>query len=415
MLVQHQRGIALSRRFDLSKTRNTSIEGQFAGAVNTVSLHAEDLVRGYRIDIWDSETGLWRSLCRRTAKYDVNDGAVIVEPTPEEECTVRLAATKSTDETSNTTVLYLHEALVSWTGWSLAAPPPGRSIRPDDSVDKTQVESEAELPPGLKFKSRFSPVKGSLPRLRFGRAYWIRARAVDLAGNSLDPQITDFGAEEPFTHAQRYLRYEPVAAPIIALLSSAGTIEKPAEGESMARIAIRSFNDTPALNVVPSPQVTHRVGVSPKVSVRDAEQHGKLDSFGKLDGTMFHLLANDKDVDPREPGAAIRGVTIPMQGPLDATPVGTTYAVYEGGRALTYLPDPLAFEVSARIFDHPNIANTEIITIPLYPNGECLTRSRSRSKCTTIPSKHRTSMRPLAGYACRCPKPCARRSGCRWH
>lgn len=370
MLVQRKRGTALAHRFTLNKGRNANLEGQFAGATNTVSLHAEDLVRGYRIDIWDSMTGQWRSLCRRTAHYDLNDGAVVVQPAPEEEATVRLAATRSSDKTSNPNVLYLHEALASWTGWSLAAPPPGRNIQPDDSVDKTHLESEAELPPGLKFKSSFSPVKGSLPRLRFGRSYWIRARAVDLAGNSLEPQAEDFGAEQPLTHARPYLRYEPVAAPVIALLSNSGTIEKPAEGESMARIAIRSFNDTPALNIVPTPQVAHRVAAPPRVSVRDAESHGKLDTSGQVDSTLFHLLANVKDVDPRLPTAAIRQAAIPMQGPLDSEAVNTTFAVYEAGRALTYLPDPLAHEVSVRVFDHPNVADTDIITIPLYPSGD---------------------------------------------
>jgi hypothetical protein len=368
MLVQTGRGPALSTRFALNKGRNANIEGQFTGGANTVSLHAEDLVRGYRIDIWDSATGEWHSLCRRTARYELDDGAVVVAPAPEEEATVQLATTKSSDQTSNPNVLYLHEALVSWTGWSLAAAPPGRAIRADDEK-QTQMASEAEVPPGLKFKSRFAAVKGSLPRLRFGRSYWIRARAVDLAGNSLDPQPGDFGNELPFVNARRYFRYEPVAAPVIALLSNGGTIAKPAEGESMARIAIRSFNDTPAHNVVPTPQIAHRAAAPPQVSVRDAEQHGTLDADGKVDASLFNLLANVKDVDPESPSAAIRHVTIPMQGPLDPEAVDTSFAVYEAGRSLTYLPDPLALEVSARVFDHPNIANTEVITIPLYPEG----------------------------------------------
>ena len=369
MLVQRSRGTLLEQRFDLNKDRNAKLEGQFAGAVNTVSLHAEDIVRGYRIDIWDSTSGEWRSLCRRTARYELNGAAVVVVPSPEEESTVRLAATKSADKTSNQKLLYLHEALVSWTGWSLAAPPPGRAIKPDDSFDKTVTQSEAQVPPGLDFKSQFEAVKGSLPRLRFGRAYWIRARAVDLAGNSLEPQAIDFGGEQPSVHARRYLRYEPVTAPIVALLSAAGSIEKPAEGESMLRMAIRSFNDTPADNTTPTAQIAHRVAAPPQVSVRDAEQHSMLDRDGKVDATLFNLLAHQKDLMPTNPSAAIRDVQLSMQGPLDATPVPTTYAVYESGRALTYLPDPLAFEVAARVFDHPNIANTEIIRIPLYPAG----------------------------------------------
>ena len=64
-------------------------------------LHAEDIVRGYRIDIWDSTTGSWQSLCRRNARYELGDTPLVVNVVPEEESTVRLAATKSSDPTSN--------------------------------------------------------------------------------------------------------------------------------------------------------------------------------------------------------------------------------------------------------------------------------------------------------------------------
>src|SRR5262249_24399564 len=153
------------------------------GTPDKVPLYAEDIVQGYRFDVWDSTTSQWMSLCRRQARYELNEGAVVIEPAAEEESTVRLAATKTADESSNPNLRYLHEALVSWTGWSLAAPPPGRYIKRDDSVDTSSDQSQAEVPPGIKFKSRFTPVKGSLPRLRFGRSYWIRARSVDLGGN----------------------------------------------------------------------------------------------------------------------------------------------------------------------------------------------------------------------------------------
>ncbi len=366
-LVQTRRDLTLRARFVGNKARNSSIESQFGGASNDVVLHAEDIVRGYRIDIWDSVPAQWRSLCRRTAAYELDNG-VIVSADPEEETTVRLAATKASDG-HNPERLYLHEALVSWTGWSLAAPPPGRAIGRNDGVDETSTQSAAEVPPGLKFRSTFQAVKGSLPRLRFGRSYRIRARAVDLAGNSLEPQDVDFGGEQPVTSAQTYLRYEPIAAPVIALLSTAGTIAKPAAGESMLRVAIRSFNDTPADNLVATSQVAVRAAAPPQVSVREAEQHGMLDLLGKLDSARFDLLAHQKDIDPADASAAIREVALPMQGPLDMEAVATTFAVYEAGRAMTYLPDPLAVEVVARFFDHPNVASTALFRIPLYPTG----------------------------------------------
>jgi hypothetical protein len=109
-----------------------------------------------------------------------------------------------------------------------------------------------------------------------------------------------------------------------------------------------------------------RIAAPPQVSIRDAEQHGMLDSFGKVDSSRFNMLAHEKDVDPRNPAAAIREVALPMQGPLDTDPVPTTFAVYEAGRSMTYLPDPLAVEVVARFFDHPNVASSELLRIPLY-------------------------------------------------
>ena len=372
VLVQRSRGAMLQDRFTTNLTKNGLVEQAFQGAgAAPLELWAEDLVRGFRFDVWDARTGVWRSLCRRTATYALNDGAVEVSPAAgEEESTVRLGATTSADPASNPDIVYLHEAVVSWSGWSLAAPPPGRAIRLDDSVDQTAAETEAQLPPGLKFRSRFKAVSGSLPRLRFGRQYWLRARAVDLAGNSLLPQEADFGPENPRQNARPFLRYEPLAAPAIALVKRADdTTERPAEGESMQRIAIRSFNDTPADNAIPTTQVARRFAVPPQASARDAEYHGKLDAGGKVDPTTFDLLANQKDRDASDPNAALLEEAIPTQGPLDPVPVETVFAVYRDGRALTYLPDPLAEAVAARIFGHPGIAEATIIQIPLYPTG----------------------------------------------
>jgi hypothetical protein len=366
MLVHKARWSYLEQRFASNKAGNANLEAQFQGTANGVSLFAEHLVRGYRIDIWDSLTGKWRSLCRRTARYDLDDGAVVIA-VPEEESIVRLAATKSAADTGNAGVIHLHEAMVSWTGWSLAAPPPGRAILPDDTVDTAPTQTEAQVPPGLKFATRFQAVKGSLPRLRFGRSYAVRARAVDLAGNSLEPQTGTFGPEQTHFAPRPYLRYEPIESPVVGLVARAGTIEKPAEGESILRLAVRTFNDTPDQNVVPTAQVARRALVPPRVSARDAEHHGKLDGPGNVNAATFNMLAIDKDLDALDPAAAVREVVLPMKGPVGTEAVDTRFAVVEAGRALTYLPDPLAIEVAVRIFDHPDIADTAVITIPLYP------------------------------------------------
>ena len=365
-LVHRNRRKFLQSRFATNKTGNDALQGQMAGGSTVVTLRAEDLLRGYRFDIWDGHTGEWRSLCRRSAHYDLGGGVVVT--VPEEETTVRLGATKSSDPTTNADLLYLHESVMNWGGWSLAAPQPGRSIRPDDTVDTSQPQSEAVAPPGVNFRSTFRATPGSLPRLRFGRRYAVRARAVDLAGNSLPSQPGDFGPEKPEDRAAPYLRYAPIAAPVIALRSQGGVVLAPQEGESMARMAIRSFNATPDDNTKPSLQVSRRVAVPPRVSVRDAEQHGMLDSGGKMDASRFPLLAHAKDLDAHDPAAAVREVSISIPGPTATAPA--VFAACEPGMSLTYLPDPLAIAVAVRLFDHPAIGSSEIITIPLYPEGD---------------------------------------------
>jgi hypothetical protein len=324
---------------------------------------------GYDLRKADGRRYTPRSASARRLHLSALGGGVVVKPEAgEEEGIVRLATTSSPDPTTNPDLLWLHEAVVSWTGWSLTAPPPGRAIQPDDTVGG-EAQTEAVLPPGLDFSSRFRAVRGSLPRLRYGRSYWLRARAVDLAGNSLEPQESDFGPEEPQRHARPFLRYEPVPAPVIALVRREdGTTERPAEGESMLRIAIRSFNDVPADSAVPASETARRFAVAQQVSAREAEQHGMLDAAGRVSSATFDLLANQKDRDARDPAAALVEEVIPMQGPLDPAPVDTTFAVYRDGHALTYLPDPLAVEVSVRILDHPDADPDAIIPIALYPD-----------------------------------------------
>ncbi|HET9706603.1 MAG TPA: hypothetical protein VFP85_21330 [Vicinamibacterales bacterium] len=360
-LVHIKRASMLKNTFDRQQQFNAA-----AAAGQAPELFAEDVVRGYRIDIWDGSTKEWRSLCKRKAHYDLNAGALFVD-VPEEEGTVRLAATKSADKTSNANLLWLHEALVSWTGWSLSAPLPGKSIHHHRDADPAKDHhdevgpAQPEVPPGIRLASTFDVFPGSLPRLRFGRRYWIRARIVDLAGNSLPVNPKDYGGEDPGRNARVYFRYDPISAPALALLKpTPTTIESPAEGESMERMAVRTFNDTPAKNTLPSTQQARRVAVPSRTTQRDAEQHGMVDQAGVVDPAFFTMLAAKDHSLPEE--------KLLLAGPLDKNPpVATGFAVWQQGEALPYLPEPLAVTVAARIFGHPGFDPNTIIPIPLYP------------------------------------------------
>ncbi len=390
MLVQKRRGDLLEATIKRQNDFNDALPAK-------PIMFTQDLIRGYRIDIWDDKTREWHSLCLREAIYDIASGAVIVD-VPSEEGTVRLAATTSRDQTSNPDIIWLHETLVSWAGWSLCAPPPGRTIHhrasapdPDDPSSEIVVhedpvgDSEAEVPPGLRLQSSFKALPGTLPRLRYGRSYRLRARAVDLAGNSLAPQLTDFGSEGPASNARPYLRFDPISAPSIALVKpTPDSTEIPAEGESMERMAIRSWNDTPDLNTVPTTQRTRRFAVPSRTTHREAEHHGMLDRNGIVDSSSYSALAAQDN--------SLQTEKVETAGPLTETGAGngseptiepvsgddflvpqsvgasaqTSYAVLLDGSPLPYLPDPLAGAIAARIFDHPTFSSREIISIHFY-------------------------------------------------
>lgn len=365
MLVHNNRGGMLKNSFDRQKKYNDIAEAIQGGAKKQAPrLNAEDLVRGYRVDIWDDVTREWHSLCRREADYDIHGGEIFVA-VDEEEGTVRLAATTTPDPTSNPDIVWLHETLVSWTGWSLCAPAPGKSISHDESDHTDPVtDGEPEVAPGIRLQTAFRALPGSLPRLRYGRRYWIRARIVDLAGNSLQLARKDLGPEQSKKNAQPYLRYDPISAPAIALFKPApNTVEIPAEGESMERIAVRSFNDTPADNAVTSSQTARRFAVPPRTTQREAEQHGMLDRGGIVDPAFFAMLAAKDNSLAQE--------DVVTSGPLaGGPPVKTGFAVMREGEALPYLPDPLAVEIAARIFDHPGFSSDTVIRIPLFDGTE---------------------------------------------
>jgi hypothetical protein len=398
MLVHHKRGEMLKAAFVRQKAHNEKAEKIKSGLPQPPpTLFAEDLTRGWRVDIWDGKTETWHSLCRRSADYNFDEAALAVSVAEEEGC-VRLAATKAADtdpndpagdaNNPNGKIIWLHEAVVSWTGWSLCAPPPGKTIghlRADDpALDHTDpvVDPEPEVPPGLHLRTAYRAVPGSLPRLRYGRRYWLRARAVDLAGNSLEFQEKDFGPEKARQRARPYLRFDPISAPALALYkpTAHAATEAPFEGESMDRLAVRTFNADPTLNNVPSAQRARRFAVPSRTSAREAELHGMLDRNGAVDAAFFAMLAAQDN--------SLAEEKIPSSGPLDeGTPVEVGYAVMAEGEELPYLPEPLAVTVAARFFNHPNFPPDKLIPIPLYDEGEWPTAAPFKIELYEEPGK----------------------------
>jgi hypothetical protein len=210
-----------------------------------VTLGDADLIRGYRFDVFDAQAGRWHSLHARTGTYVFTkhpNGPLSLELT--DEGFSQPSAVQQPDGSDDIKAqLYVHESLMRWAGWSLAAPRPGKTL----TTGGPGAVSSRAVPGGFGLEVNFLATPGTLPRLRFGRQYRLRARAVDLAGNSLTipdaDQMLDFLENILHRPAPRlplngtdftYRRFEPVTSP--ALVAR----ERFTEGESLERLVIRS-------------------------------------------------------------------------------------------------------------------------------------------------------------------------------
>ena len=195
-------------------------------------LHAEDLVRGYRVDVGvagtTGEVHSWHSLCRRVGTYTVRRPGEVPVPLivrPDEGQVKTSAVTKQSPDAVE---LYGHQALFGREGWSLVAARPGKTINLQDRPEAVVPEVSPDVP----LETRFTAQPGSLPALRYGETYRLRARSVDLTGNSLSPTAPI--PDELATPALTYRRWEPVPQPVVVPLKPFN------EGESAERLVIRS-------------------------------------------------------------------------------------------------------------------------------------------------------------------------------
>ncbi|MSR56221.1 MAG: hypothetical protein EXS05_00920 [Planctomycetaceae bacterium] len=339
-LYADARGLQLLDMLSQSKTFNNAVE---SGGVQHRPFFAEDLVRGFRLDVWDSRTGHWHSLHRRDGDYLIGE---LPFHTTDEEGFIQTAVTQPAKGASpETNDLYIHEAVARWAGWSLSVSRPGKHLSrhadpdkavPPNAADPDFLEDQPDTP--FKMTVDYQVVAGSLPRLKFGARYRIRARAVDLAGNSLlvDDAIADRLARlfalprdpEGFT----YLRYEPVGAPLLILCDPRGVTDP---GSALDRLVIRTFNAAPDQDAAAADQgAGERHLVPPRTSVEMAERLGMFDdAAGKLksDAATWQLIGQ------RDAGK-IPSASLTIAGMTDDYPVVSDDRIDE----LPYLPDPLS-------------------------------------------------------------------------
>jgi hypothetical protein len=387
-VTRHGRAAVVAQNAASAALKDQAIQSGPATAKKIV-LFAEDVLRGYRIDVQPLPGGVaqaWYSLCQRHGTYRFTGGTETLDLPDDEGYVKGASASSSADPAVDPDDHYLHESMFRWTGWSLVVPRPGRTMRartdPDSGVQgeiPEDVTDEASSGNGLAVT--FSVAKGSLPRLRFGTPYRLRARIVDLAGNSLalaDPSLeTDPNASNPAA----FWRFEAVDPP--AMIHRART----SEGESLERMVIRSnwnadpaaYLSTPAFaTAIALPAsadfeyaaVNERHLVPPKSSQLQCEQHGMFDAlFGnpadikqayevaaRESGTLYDPLPASQIelITPASLTDVATTKTVPLKLPSKDNPIGDRiapgqYVIHREAQVTTpYLPDPAAGGVALR-------------------------------------------------------------------
>jgi hypothetical protein len=354
-------------------------------------LRFEDVLQGYAVDVYDEERQAWYSLCRRRGRYRLGTPAVDVVAGDEGFIADGVLASNPDGLEDD---LYVHDAVFQWDGWSLAAEKPGNTIIPEEVAGDAEpgalphgYERSGRVrhtpPPEFPLETAFIPEPGTLPKLRYGRRYRVRARAVDLAGNVI-PLRPASGDMAHATNTVRFTRFEPVLPPAIVLRT------RLTEGESTERMVIRSNYDQTTQEYGSDPEVQQAISgyghaylpdnqrhIAPaKAAQFTAEMHGEFDQAisGKQNiGGWFNIAVKERGTfnDTMIVDTATGQATIPVQGqelvtpanlPPDVEPVQSLndlgpgdslapgqYVLHNTNQLrLPYLPDPLAGSAAFR-------------------------------------------------------------------
>ena len=349
------------------------LNDQVTSANPPPTLYAEDVTRGYRIDVWDDHSASWHTLSARVAApqgsgpsgYQVGNPATLVPVPAGDEGWVQLGTTSSPQSSSSPPTpanQNLPETLFRWAGWSLVAPRPGAHLQ-DGSTTGLATNDQSSQAPGFPVSISYAAAPGTLPVLRYGRTYRFQARAVDLAGNSIG--LRAHGPVAPLTSSPpaAYLRFEPVASPSL-LFRSPRT-----PGEHLELLVVRSNYDEPDSD--PNIATCERHVVPPPVAEELAEAHGRFDGPNGLpDPSVYPVLAARASATYNDPAVATAYGGAPDPGTL-----GQLYFRAEQ-LGVPYLPDPLG--LGAAVVGLPGAApSPKPVQVPFFDGTSPWPEARS--------------------------------------
>ncbi len=307
---------------------------------------ADDLTLGYRMDVQQNNSGTWLSLHGRDSWYKIDlenhdttwrpQDAGTASVLAADEGFITLAATQSSvtpppDQVAEPTSLqvHVHQALVTWNGWSLSIPNPEKKQRGTDPPRSKCGPSRGTITvcPIYKLSK-----KGALPRLRFGYSYSVRLRQMDLAGNSVgldasEPDGFSLKTQKPFA------RSEPIRAPHLLLETVIDRKQRPSE--QIDRLVLRDGGES-----------TSRLLVPPREPLRLAELHGLVNDTRPGSAFQYAVLVE-------ETGAFPKVSDLPNHSASGDDRADNNDAIFRHGRSrptLPYYPDPMARMVRINAF-----------------------------------------------------------------
>jgi hypothetical protein len=385
-------------------------------AINSTEvLYANDLIAGYRLDVaYSDKPDKWYSLHHKHDEitcFDKDMNPVIVTGVIPDEGFCQIAVTGDNDDSDD---LFVSGVIARWTGWSLAVERPGFPIdEAGDELDKDHVLSRTEEQErkywsrhdsNIRMNVKTGLVPGTLPRLRYGQAYNLRMRCVDIAGNSVSPDAYPDRPAEAIITDFTYLRYEPVASPPVFPASRLKA------GEDIERLVIKSKAGMPAngykgADVTDESRFPRRIFMPPQVSQQMAEQHGKFDAAFVADGTAaqkFYELIASRETPPGagEPADRIYSAeSFAIRYLPDPVAAGVAFFLAEGydnTHTQDFKPQHIRFIPSAISRPSDDWLNPVPITISLM-EGEATSEWDGKSTLTFfLPKGHRAKIR----YSC---------------
>ena len=288
-------------------------------------LTAEDLVRGYVLDVLDVANKTWRSTAEWVPTYSIKSPSISISgPTSapfSESSTQAPPRVQSSPTDPNTQQANLSEVILRYNGWSNAVPRPGDP----HPLDASSEQGLSQNGPFSQMTIDVSVPPTRLPPLRFGHSYQLRARIIDVCNNALPVEPTTSNGQQS-TDPMLYGRHEPIGSPDVYRQSI------PRLGESLKRLVIRDIDGLSASS--------KRALAPQRCQEPFAEWHGMFDTGagGAIDPAAYTVIVgSDFGPPPLNP--------IPRESrqypdlPEDPSVAPTAITLND---PVPYLPDPIA-------------------------------------------------------------------------